>query len=546
MSRSITQNPSSTFPVSPGSYAVASVTTTTGFSAGDYVYTTPTGIGTRATGNVPIGSDSPYVGVTWISTGLQSVAFRTVSYGPMVDQGTFSGTTRTFGQNVITTNTVKATTSYHVRQCTLANGNVVLMYNTGSSLFFKVIDYTGATIVAETTIATNLQTSTQSGNFACCTLTSGNIQFAWTSNAGSYEIWTSQYSSAGAVVISGANRSSGIPSPGNFSMAALSGGGSVLLGSNGHTSIIYNPYVHIFNELGNYVSAFTASYGVSGSGQYYVQVVGLPASYGTNIWVYCSQETLGSNSYNPVVGVYSSSSAITSVTLSELGGTSNGETFNMTFSTDGYICAAVWNGSIYCYKLTYTKATNTSGTLTKGAYTYIASGSSGTLQASTDGAVVCIAHTGNSASVSKMTSANVTTSPVNFASNVRSQGGGYPGAFCGASFGSGVVSALYINTSTQVSQSGGASIAATNGSTVLTGSSYTPATGYYLMGVAATTAAANATGQVIVNGTAQLGSTYPTVTTPVYYSFQSTGGDTLFSQRGSVVATTATLRGLEP
>lgn len=545
MSRNITQTSSSSSAVAAGSSVVVPVNTTTGFSAGDYVYTTPTGIGTRATGNVNIGSDTPYVGTTWISTGLQSVAFRSASYGPLIDQATFSGTTRTFGQNMIAANTVKATYSYHNRTCTLANGNVVLMYNTGANLFFKIIDSTGATVLAETTLTSSLYTASYSGNFACCTLVSGNIQFIW-NQASAYQLKSQQFTQAGSAVSASFDVSSPVSNLCNISMAALSGGGSVFLGASGN-AIIYSPYYGILNSAGVYTTGGGTSYGVGGGGQYYVQVAGLPSSYGTNIWTYVSQDANTNTGYYPVCGVYSGSTAVTSANLTAITGVSGGETFNMTIASDGTICASVWNGSIYCYKLTYTKSTNTTGSLAVGTYTYVASGSSGTLCASSNGAVICIAHTGNDASVSKLTSANVLTGPTNFVTGViQSSGTGNPGAFCGASFGSGIVSALYVQTSTSYTgQAGGASIAATNGSTVLTGSSYTPSQGYYLMGVAATDAAANQTGQVIVNGTAQLGSAYPTVTTPIYYSYQTTASQPIFGQRGVVNATTVTLKGLE-
>jgi hypothetical protein len=548
MSRSITQTSSSSSAVAAGSSVIVPVNTTTGFNAGDYVYTLPTGgVGTRATGNVSIGSDTPYVGTTWVSTALQSVNFRTASYGPLIDQATFTGTTRTFGQTLIAANTVKASYGYHVRNCTLANGNVFLMYNISSTLYFKIIDSTGATVVAETTITTILQTSTVSGNFACCTLASGNIQIAFTSNGAQYQIYSAQYSPTGSVVVAPNDQGAGIANPGNFSMAALSGGGSVLLGSNGLGSIIYNPYYHIYNSDGALIDYGTSSYGVGGSGQYYVQVAGMPASYGTNIWVFYSQGCLSSgSSYPGVLGVYSGGSAVTSANGVNNGAT-NGDTFNMTIATDGTICCAAWTGNIQLQRFTYTRSTATSGSLTVGSSAFLANGYSASLQASADGAIVCISHTGTSAQVTKMTSTNARTGPTTFLSGVVfSAGVGNPGCFQGTSFGSGVVSAFYLATSTNfVSQGGGCSIAATNGVTVLTGTSYTPTQGYYLMGVAATDAAANATGQVIMNGTAQLGSTYPTVTSPIYYSYQTTASQPLFGQRGSVNATTVTLRGLE-
>jgi hypothetical protein len=546
MSRSITQNSSGfSSAVTNGSTVIQQVNTTTGFSAGDYVYTTPTGIGTRATGNVALGSDTPYAGTSWVATGLGTSAFRTVSYGPLIDQGLFSGSTRTFGQTMISAYSVKASYGYHVRNCTLANGNVVLMYNISSTLYFKVVDYTGATIVAETTLTTTLRSTTVSGNFACCTLTNGNIQFAWNSSTGSYEIYVATYSPAGAVVIAAHNEGAGIASPGNFSMCATSGGGFVVLCSNGLTAIIYAPYYHRFNSSGSLVGYGGTSYGVGGGGQYYIQCAGLPASYGTDIWVYYSQDCLYGG-YAGILGVYSGDSAIATATGSYTG-TTGGETFNMTIATDGSICCAAWNGSVYLQRFTYTKATETTGSASVGSGVFAASGSSSSFQASADGAIVCVSHTGTNATVSKITSANARTGPTTFLSGgVFNSGVGTPGAFQGTSFGSGIVSAFYLAASTNyISQAGGASIAATNGVTNLTGASYTPTQGYYLMGVAATDAAANATGEVVINGTAQLGSTYPTVTAPIYYSYQTTAGQAVFGQRGVVNATTVTLKGLE-
>lgn len=549
MSRSITQTSSSSSAVAAGSSVIVPVNTTTGFSAGDYVYTLPSGgVGTRATGNVNIGADTPYVGTTFIDTGLQSVAFRSASYGPFIDQATFSGTTRTFGQVTIAANTVKASYCNQTRSCTLANGNVVLMYNTGANLFFKVIDNTGATIVAETTLTTTLQTTTISGNFACCTLANGNIAFAWTNNAATYQIYTAIYSPAGAVVVAAADRSAGIANPGNFSMAALSGGGFVICGSVGLSSLIYNPYYHVFTITGGLLSYGTASYGVGGGGSYYVPCVGLPSSYGTNIWAYLSQE-LGTNvGYSPVLGVYSGGTAVTSATITSVTGSSGGETTSLTFTTDGYIFVPLYYGnSFYWQKYTYTKATNTTGSLTAGSSSYLTAGNSCIVTSMANGMVGAIAHSGNNINFATISSSNVVSSTVTLANASQSSATGNPGAFSGASFGSGYVSASYIqHTTSYVGQVGGASIAATNGSTVLQGStSYLPTSGYYLMGVAATDAAANSTGQVIVNGTAQLGSAYPTVTTPIYYSYQTTASQPIFGQRGVVNATTVTLKGLE-
>jgi hypothetical protein len=89
----------------------------------------------------------------------------------------------------------------------------------------------------------------------------------------------------------------------------------------------------------------------------------------------------------------------------------------------------------------------------------------------------------------------------------------------------------------------------TNGVTLLTGvTSYTPSNGYYLLGVSLTTAAAGSTGMVATNGSANLFNTYPVL--PSNILFDSTGTaftarSAINAQRGNVIGTNVTLRGLE-
>jgi hypothetical protein len=89
----------------------------------------------------------------------------------------------------------------------------------------------------------------------------------------------------------------------------------------------------------------------------------------------------------------------------------------------------------------------------------------------------------------------------------------------------------------------------TNGVTVLTNSaSYTPSNGYYVLGVSLTTAAAGSTGMVATNGSANLAASYPVL--PSNILFDSTGTaftarSAINAQRGNVIGTNVTLRGLE-
>lgn len=552
MSRSITQTSSSGSAVAAGSSVVAPVFTTTGFNAGDYVYTTPTGVGTRATGNAYIGLDTYYSGTLFGNAGIQTSAFRTVSYGPSIDQGLYTGSTRTLGQAIIAANTVKAVSQSANRTCTLTNGNVVLMYSSGANLYFKVIDPTGATVVAETTLTTTLQ-STGVGAFGCCGLLNGNIQFAYKTQANqtaTYAHTLVQYTAAGAVAIAAANSGGYFAQFDAFCLAALSGGGFVMTGVNGNNTATNTPVWMTFNSTQGTAGGGTGYAGVGiGNAASYSSCIGLPASYGTNIWVYLSQNTnqISNGSDYAVLAVYSGSSAVANAqTNGQLGGP-NGYTFNIALLSDGTIICPIWNGNIYAQRFTYTKATNTTGSLTIGTQAYSGCNhSSCTFMPLGDGlTTLIVGQTGNTISSNTYSSTNAYTALTTIGSSTAATQAD-AGQFCAASFGNGTVSSFYKAITTNYpSEICTVTVAATNGVTTLTGTSYLPSGGYYLLGVAATNASANTTGQVIMNGTAQLGSTYPTVTSPIYYSYQTTASQPIFGQRGSVAGTTVTLKGLE-
>jgi len=545
MSRSITQNSSGfSSPVTNGSSVIQQVTTTTGFSAGDYVYTTPTGIGTRATGNVGIGSDTPYVATTFISTGIQSVAFRSASLGPLVDQGIYSGTTRTMGAITTAASTVVASSDNNFqRACTLLNGNICQMYNQGANLYFRIINTSGTVIVAQTTLTTSLTTSSNVGGFACCTLTSGNIQFVFQVGTAFY-VKSVQYTSAGAVAVAMSDQYTDTNQYGNISLAALSGGGSIMLGSSGYTATISTPRCCRLNSTGGIIATFSGS-ASSGSCKY-EPVLGLPASYGTDIWCYYTQDSFSGAGSQAQLVMYSGATHITSFTNTYSSmNSSGGGVFNMTFSTDGFILAVSYFGAPYIFKARYTKTSETSGTVTSIANGGIGSGNGATLSALPDGGASCVAvSNGGQVYINTAPSSMSWGSQVEIGSSITATGG--QDGFLAVGTAGGVAVINYRAVSTFFTNSViAATLPATNGVTTLIGNSYNPSTGYYLMGVAATDAAANGTGEVIINGTAQLGSAYPTATTPIYYSFQSTAGQALFGQRGSVVATTVTLKGLE-
>ena len=77
--------------------------------------------------------------------------------------------------------------------------------------------------------------------------------------------------------------------------------------------------------------------------------------------------------------------------------------------------------------------------------------------------------------------------------------------------------------------------------------SFNPSTGYNLIGVAGSNAAANSYGSVVVNGTVPLSSSYGTSSTPKFFNYNPTNKSPsiLTGNKGYVVNRTVTLQGLE-
>lgn len=538
MSRSITQNSSSA--VTAGSSVIVPVNTTTGFNAGDYVYTLPTGgVGTRATGTIGVGADVNYVATTYPTTYLSTGDFRTFSYGPYIDQQLYTGTTAAYGAITVATATVSTTTQQHYRNCTLLTGNVVQMYNVDANLYFRIISNTGAIIKAETLLASNYYRFSEAGNFACCCLTSGNIQFVWNDNTAS-NIKSQQYTSAGTAIGSAGD----VTAPAsyrNLSMCALSAGGSIVTGINGTSSASTINFVELYAD-GTFLYNDVVASGLSSGSTYLFPVVGLPASVGQNYWACWVQNTV-LNSAGPTgyLSVFSDFSFVANGTTTGTGGQPGSHNFNVTVATDGTICCSrvIYGGTVAIAKFTYA-----AGSVSFVSSTTLASALSLYLIPTASGAINAIYQSGSTIFMRQISSTNALSTQ---ATLVTVNNDPYYGRFCATGFGSGLVTPMFSASSTTYAAYCIANtIARTSGVTQLTSTaSYLPSDGYYLMGVAATDAAANATGQVIVNGTAQLGATYPTITTPIYYSYQTTASQPIFGQRGSVNATTVTLKGLE-
>lgn len=157
MSRSVTSSSTNQF---------RTVASSVGFSSGDYVYLTANGYGRIPDGTV--GS------ATFPNT------FTAPTYRPNA----------TGGQSALQFDAIEGGASFSSNVAKLSNGNIVMVYFKGASetattapIYFKVVDSSGATIIAETQASsTNLGGPTGQFGAAVCGLANGGFAIAFTSS----------------------------------------------------------------------------------------------------------------------------------------------------------------------------------------------------------------------------------------------------------------------------------------------------------------------------------------------------------------------------
>lgn len=161
MSRSVTSSSVNQF---------RTVSSSVGFLAGDYVYQTSSGFG-----RIPDG--------TVTSATIPNTNYVAPTYRPNA----------TGGQSALQFDAIEGGASFSSNVAKLSNGNIVMVYFKGSSetattapIYFKVVDQSGATVIAETQASsTNLGGSTHRFGAAVCALANGGFAIAFTNSTNS-------------------------------------------------------------------------------------------------------------------------------------------------------------------------------------------------------------------------------------------------------------------------------------------------------------------------------------------------------------------------
>lgn len=554
---------SGTLPVIPGTAVTREIYTDTGFTTGDYVY---------RYGNGSVGSAPNSGTINAINYGLystSSLTFSTIGGLPVslnrasvvapqsIAALTYSGTSVTYGGVNQAEQTIRAeNSSQGPRIARLSNGNFVAVFNgnttsgTAQTLYYRIFQNDN-TQVATGTIATNfsLNASTNGANYDVCPTAAGG--FAVVYLVGSSPS-VAVYSSTGSVVTSPTAISTGggstnfyprirqYPSSGDF---YVSGSDSATSGYNCeisrlNSSLVYQSYYAI--GAGSYASVGPLNFEFfpNNNGNLLVAFVYGP---GGNTVRY---QLLTNNLGNIGGGSFGSGSTSPDISIVPLAN-GNMMTFNLessnarlayftttSISTNAQV-ACSGSGSLNpAFAVPYTgpvdASFSSSTQLSLAAYFFNTSNAQFVTRifnynasTSTYTASAANVNTGINASLSRVAVVQSTTAANAVAYTVSN---GQP---------------KYILSSTA---------ALANGATVTVQSSQqpTPANGYYLLGVATTTAAAGTTGTIAINGKVNLSASYGTSATPIGFDYNPRNVAGLPNgNKGYVVNRVVTLTGLE-
>jgi hypothetical protein len=511
--------------VSPGTVTSSQYYTSVGWTAGEYIYSTPTGtIAPRTTGG--LGYNGTYnAGAVLFNFSSIPGTLQTVQYGPLFDYGTFSGTTQTIGSQSGSSTTIASVVGDIPYSFNLINGNICIVYLVSGVPYFTIVTPAGATVLAATAVAGASSVTANRYALSGCCLINGTIVITYSDASNSY--WVS-YTQTGTVVTTATAFYLGTAVRYHQTIALANGNWAVVGSSSNGTQylIILSPTGTVVRSLiqaglagmehGVCCQLPNGNIAYGGYDQNNSRIgVGVITQAGVQVWsTYPSGSSAQVNNILPLPSgnfafIYTNSSG--QGTVSIYSGTANNNLANYNLGSTN-----ISSGCVGALQL--------SSSLVPSIIVVGTSGASGSLYR-----VTCDSTTGATGTISTINSSISTVNAQAWIVNSLN----------------GKVHLTWEAVTTSYPTYGFWNVVAlTNGSTVLYGANYTPKENWFLLGVAATTVAAGNTGPVITNGgSVTLNANYPTVTTPIAFNYQ--GSFNTFAQRGTVVNKVAVLKGLE-
>jgi len=525
MSRSVSSVPTNV-PVSSGTQVVTPMYTDTAVTAGDYIYMYGTGTMGAKSATVGLGTNTTWIAGTaqygYTQTGINS---RSVSYSPLYDQGLYTDATRTVANTYQSDTAITNIAGINqCSSCVLNNGNIAVAYSliTASDIYIAIYTPSGTAIKAQTSI-----TSVTASPASISAMADGGFVVVYY-NSPTSTTNIQRFDSVGNTLLGSTSLA---VTWGMYRIAALKDGSYVVAGATSNATQLYFIIISSSNVIGSPQTVSSATSTDS------VEVAGL-----TNGNFVLSYNRLTTTAFYAIFT--SSGSAVLAQTNSGIGANTDTAPRLCVLST-GFAILLMPAG-----QFTGIRTFNNSGTA-RGTLTYTPGGSYSVtgICAGQNNKIYIILILNGTAGPLQLYIANGTDTTPTFGSLTTVS----PSFTSIIAFGSviptnnclnGAISVVYRNTSTTLLSFQTINIDTyTQNVTPLTGANYTPATNYYFLGVAASSAAAGGTINVITNGNATLPSTYPSVTSSIAFDYQN--GASSSAQRGTIIGRTIALKGLE-
>jgi len=560
---------SGTLPVIPGTSVEREIYTDTGFSTGDYVYrygagnvgSAPASSGSYNALNFTLYNNSP-AGTSTVSAYPISFSASDMIGPQLVPVKQYTGATVNANDVVLSDTDLSLLAPYNPPAIArLLNNNFAILYNgntaagDAATLYYKVVEADG-TIVATGTVGTGLYYSGQGPHYDVCSKADGGFAVAY--SFGSSAIKIALYDSEGNEVVAATSMTGTTYNSSVFNIKIreapngylyISGTSSV---AGSSTAYIRRVDPETF-EVINYANPPAGSYDVSTAMQFEIlsdNSIVIAYTYGGGVtvqWFVLSQSlsTINSTSFssgsqytfNPYIYIDPSETQFSYVYLNSSGelvvsrvrysGSSWSSYDHTTFAVSGLTTASAIGGCPVDTTVDDVPQIGAQGVRiyykpSTGNYKVI------NLQIPLNPAPVTSSSvSGTSTAIPAITTGRITA--------LQTSGGQDMIAYSPTTNSMGKITSLQSYT-------------------IVNGQYYPPQSsdqlsqrnGYYLLGVATTTATAGNTGSIAINGTVALSSSYGTSSTPIGFNYSQTNKSGIASgNKGYVVDRVVTLTGLE-
>lgn len=537
---SLTAQPIPNVPVTIQAY------TATGWTAGDYLYSSANGVVGAPTGTASAGGSVVTLQATNLTVTAGLITGNQVLSSPIATSITYTGpTVSTDAQGFDVATTSQNIGSGSQSSCVMTNGNIAIgFYETDGAqpgYYYAIYDQQGNAVVSKTFIAS---TST-AYRVILVALAEGGFAYGYWNNA-SNQFVNRIYSATGTLVTTTSINLSSTQQPGSGNSCARGiqqpNGGIVYAWYNWNSRIMYARFAQ-------QSQGYSASNGGSTAS----------ATYNTSIQSFALYPFPSNHQTYPngfAIGCWNSDFGNSYFAYYDVTGSLQGQATTPTTMYSGIDCirlqdgsyVAIWGNSGNALNIGNVSLSNSTGVLTNftnaqtltsfynGSYASFAT----LIPMQGSGFAVFYTSTNNSRLAYRRTTG--TTSAFNFGNEINissvSSGSYFPKVNCGTNAG---IYITYVNSSNLNAQFNFyATLPLTNNTSYTATGLYPP--NYTFLGIAQQTVPAGSVGNIIVNGYATSNSNMPNVSGTLYFDTTQTN---MFGTKGYVTGRNFVLKGME-